>query len=123
MSELDKHFGPKPDTPMPAAQPNVNDWRCKQNLWGIMDAFKEEYPNLIVTARDRRNNYAAAREIEQIVGETNGPKFVHRAARHRRTNNLGVGSLYSLIQYRLIWFGSKPDPDSDAARQRYAWED
>jgi len=124
MSELDKYFGSKEDVEMLPAKRNTNNWRCVTQLWGILDAFKEEYPNLILTARDRSTNYAAAKEILQIVGETDGPKFVHRAARHRSSNNLAVGSLYSLIQYRLIWFGGN-DPDSEASRQRYAgaWED
>ena len=113
MSELDKHFGPKKQVAMPPAKRNTNNWRCATQLWGILDAFKEEYPNLIMTARDRSTNYAAAKEILQIIGETDGPKFVHRAAGHRRKSNLAVGSLYSLIQYRFIWFGSKPEEDTD----------
>jgi len=112
MSELDDHFGPKPAVDMPPAKRNTNNWRCGTQLWGILDAFKEEYPNLILTARDRSTNYAAAKEILQIIGETDGPKFVHRAAGHRRKSNLAVGSLYSLIQYRFIWFGGRTEEDT-----------
>ena len=111
-SELDKFFEPREKPPMPPVRMNVNNWRGDPRQWGILDAFKEEYPNLIVTGRDRSTNYAAAKEILQIIGETDGPKFVHRAAGHRRKSNLAVGSLYSLIQYRFIWFGSKPEEDT-----------
>ena len=113
MNDADKHFGPKPTVAMPPVRMNANNWRGDPRQWGILDAFKEEYPNLIVTARDRSTNYAAAKEILQIIGETDGPKFVHRAAGHRRKSNLAVGSLYSLIQYRFIWFGSKSEEDTD----------
>ena len=119
MNDADKHFGPKPAVAMPPARRNLNNWssRCPQ-LWGILDAFKEEYPNLIVTARDRTTNYAAAKEIFQIVGEKDGPEFVRRAARHSSSNDLAVGNIYSLIYYREIWFGGK-DSDSEKSRQRY----
>lgn len=117
MTDLDDFCLPK--KPMPSARRNTNNWssRCP-HLWGILDAFKEEYPNLLVTARDRSTNYAAAREVFQIVGEKDGPEFIRRAARHRSSNNLAVGSIYSLVQYREIWFGGK-DSDSEKSRQRY----
>ena len=116
MTSLDEFCQPK--QPMPPAKRNTNNWRCVTQLWGILDAFKEEYPNLIVTARDRSTNYAAAKEIFQIVGEKDGPEFVRRAARHSSSNDLAVGNIYSLIYYREIWFGGK-DSDSEKSRQRY----
>ena len=117
MTSLDDFCQPK--QPMPPARRNLNNWSSRfPQLWGILDAFKEEYPNLIVTARDRSTNYAAAKEVFQIIGEKDGPEFIRRAARHRSSNRLAVGSLYSLIQYREIWFGGK-DSDSEKSRQRY----
>ena len=113
MNDADRILGPKPAVAMPPVRKNVNNWHPRTiQLWGILDAFKEEFPHLIMTARDRTTNYAAAKEILQIIGEKDGPKFVHRAAGHRRKHNLAVGSLYSLIQYRFIWFGDKPNEDT-----------
>ena len=124
MTDADLILGKKKQVAMPTAKPNVNNWRCVTQLWGILDAFKEEYPHLIMTARDRSTNYAAAKEVLQIIGEKDGPMFIHRAARHRRANVLEVATIYSLISYRNIWFG-KPDAYSEESRRRYAgaWED
>ena len=112
MTDADRILGPKKPASMPPAKRNANNWRCVTQLWGILDAFKEEYPHLITTARDRTTNYAAAKEILQIIGETDAPEFVRRAATHRRRNKLAVGSLYSLIQYRELWFGNKKEEDT-----------
>ena len=115
MSELDKWFGIADRTDMPELQKNTNNWRCESQLWGILDAFKDEYPNLCVTSRDRRTTYGAAREILNIVGEQDGAKFVRQAAQHSRHNNLAVSTLYSLIYYRQKWFKTKKEDD----RSRY----
>ena len=82
-------------------------WRCEDEIKSTLDAWKDEYPHLCVTSRDRSSAYAAARQIVQIVGEANAPEFVRRAAEHSRRNMLAVSTLYSLIYYRDKWFAKK----------------
>jgi hypothetical protein len=115
MSELDKYFGIAERTDMPELRPNTNNWRCEPQLFDILDAWKDEYPNLCVTSRDRRTSYGAAREILKIIGEQKGGEFVRQAAQHSRKHGLAVSTLYSLIYFREKWFAKNRVDD----RSRY----
>ena len=122
MNELDKHFGPKPDTPMPTAQP-THFGRYPARIRSVCDAFINEM-GWNADPTTKRDIAAGAKKFVDVHGEN--PALVIKTIRYLKDNAPHIydkiaspGSLYRTARH----LKDKPDPDSDAARQRYAWED
>ena len=79
MSELDDFFGPKPEPREIKLTKNIRGWRCSAFLWLTLDAFVDEWPELMPRG-SKSSLYRATEELHAEVGEANGPKFIHWAS-------------------------------------------
>ena len=80
-------------------QKKAPTWRCEEQIKPTLDMFRQYYPDLCVTQRQRGMCYTAAREIVRIVGEAKAPQVVEQAHYHHKRNGLYVASLWSLVWY------------------------
>ena len=120
MTELDKHFGPKPDTPMPPAQPShFGRYPAVQTL---CDTFLEEM-EWNTDAYTKQQIVAGAKDFNLAIG--NNPDLLLRALKKMKRNKMSIGSPRSCITFARELLHT-PDPDSEEGRKKYEtdfWED
>lgn len=79
MSELDDYFGPKPEPREIKLTKNIHSWRCSNQLWESLDAFVDEWPELMPRG-SKSSLYRATEELLSEVGEANGPRYIRWAS-------------------------------------------
>ena len=110
-SELDKFFGPKPDTPMPTAQPT--HFARYPAVQSLCDTFLEEM-EWNTDPYTKQQIVAGAKDFNLAIG--NKPGLLLRALKKMKRKKLTIGSPRSCI---TIAREMTPDADSDENRQRY----
>ena len=119
MNDADIFFGPKPDTPMPTAQP-THFGRYPARIHSVCDAFLKEM-DWNADPTTKRIVAAGAKRFIDVHGDN--PQLMVRSIRKLKNtaptvydNIASPGSLITTAR-RM-----GPDADSDEARQRYVWE-
>lgn len=79
MSDLDDFFGPKPEPREIDLTKNIRSWRCSSQLWSTLDAFIDEWPELMPRG-SKTSLYRATEELLSEVGEASGPRYVRWAS-------------------------------------------
>ena len=112
-SELDTIFGPKPETPMPPAQPT--HFARYPAVQSLCDAFHKEMgwgTDLYTIGQIA----AGARDYALAIGHDTS--LLLRAIKKMKREKLTIGSPRSCINIARTLLHS-PDPDSEAGRQKY----
>ena len=79
VSELDDFFGSKPEPQEIDLPRNIRSWRCSDRLWSTLDAFIDEWPELMPMG-SKSSLYRATEELLSEVGELAGPKYIRWAS-------------------------------------------
>lgn len=84
--EFEKFFGPKPEPQEIQLTKNIHSWRCSSRLWPTLDAFVDEWPELMPRG-SKSTLYSSVDELLVEVGDRAGPRYVRWASqiiRHKK---------------------------------------